>query len=396
MEILESIVLAWESLKANKLRSLLTMLGIIIGVSSVITVVAIGQGGRAAIEKEMQSFGANRFGIYYKYDSTSPISSADLFTLQDIETLKNVATAIQDIAPINWDSAQIKSKGKSIGVRIIATTENYSSIANLKIGSGRFMNQDDVSARRPVVMVTAYLSEQLFNGGEAVGRQITVNNKPFKIIGVLQDERSVFSGGQNNMMMYMPISTYFSFYNTREISNIEGKARDSNKVDDAINQSLNILHRRHHNKDKYDAWNSEKEMNSVRQVMGIVALIISAIAAISLVVGGIGVMNIMLVSVTERTREIGIRKALGALEMDIMMQFLIESVVLTFIGGTIGMILGMGLSFALAKIIKIPPVISWQMVLAAFTFSAAVGIFFGLYPARRAAYQDPIEALRYE
>jgi len=396
MEILESVLLAWESMKANKLRSLLTMLGIIIGVSSVITVVAIGQGGRAAIDSEMESFGANRFGIYYTSDSNTPITGADEFTLQDINALMEVAPAVKDAAPVSWDSAEIRNKGKYMGVQLVATTESYASIANLKVSEGRFLSKDDDSARSPVTVISAPLARELFGSGDAAGESITVNNRPFRVIGVLKEEQSLFSGGQENMVLYVPISTYFSLYEIRWISNIHGKATSGEEVDNAIDQSLNILHRRHHNKNKYEAWNSEKEMDSVRQVTGIVALIISAIAAISLVVGGIGVMNIMLVSVTERTREIGIRKALGARESDIMLQFLIESMVLTFTGGTMGMILGMGLSFLLAKLIKMPPVISWQMAVTAFVFSAGVGIFFGLYPARRAAYQDPIEALRYE
>ncbi|HHY70763.1 MAG TPA: FtsX-like permease family protein [Thermoanaerobacterales bacterium] len=396
MNIFESIVIAWESIVANKMRSLLTMLGIIIGVSSVITVSALGLGGRSAINKEMDAFGANRFGIYYNYNPDNPITEADVFTLQDVAVIKDISPAVEDIAPINWDKVNIQSRGKEIGVQIVATTADYVKIANLKLDAGRFFSQEDDNAKKYVAIISESLSKELFNSSAAIGKKIMVGNRPFKVIGLLGREESVFSMGQDNKMMYIPISTHFSINGSNWINNIEGKAISQIEVDNAINHSLSILHRRHRNKDKYQAWNSQKEMDSVNRVTGIVALVISAIAGISLLVGGIGIMNIMLVSVTERTREIGIRKALGAREIDIMLQFLIESLVLAFFGGTIGMFLGFGASTVIASFIKMPPAISWQMIAIAFTFSAGVGVFFGLYPARKAAYQDPIEALRYE
>jgi len=392
----ESIIIAWESLIANKLRSLLTMLGIIIGVSSVITVSALGQGGRAAINKEMDAFGANRFGIYYKSNSENPITDADIFTLQDVLAIKEISHAVESMAPVSWDSASIRSKGKEIGIEIVATTADYAKIANLKLDAGRFMNHEDDNAKRYVAVVSESLAKELFGSSMAIGKKIMVSNRPFKIIGVLAREESIFSAGQDSKLMYIPISTYFSYSGTNWINNLEGKAVSQTDVDKAIQHSLTILHRRHRTNDRYDAWNSQKEIDSVNKVTGIVTLVISAIAGISLLVGGIGIMNIMLVSVTERTREIGIRKALGAREIDIMIQFLIEALVLSFSGGVLGLVTGFGISKIIAWFIKIPTFISLQMIALAFTFSAVVGICFGLYPARKAAYQDPIEALRYE
>lgn len=396
MNIFESIIIAWESIVANKMRSLLTMLGIIIGVSSVITVAALGQGGRSAISKEMDSFGANRFGVYYNYEADKPITEADAFTLQDVETIRSISPYVEALAPVNWDSSNIRSKGKEIGVQIVATTDDYEHIASLKLDKGRFLSSEDERGKRFVAVINQALADELFKSKQPIGEKILVGGRPFRVIGVLGQETSMFSMGQKNMMIYMPISTHFSISSNRWVDNIEGKAISQEEVDNALNQSLNILHRRHRNKDRYAAWNSQKEMDSVNKVTGIIALVISAIAGISLLVGGIGIMNIMLVSVTERTREIGIRKALGAQETDIMLQFLIESLVLSFFGGAIGLLLGFGVSSIIASFIKIPTSISFKMIALAFGFSAGVGVFFGIYPARKAAYQDPIEALRYE
>lgn len=395
MNFFESIVIAWESIIANKMRSLLTMLGIIIGVSSVITISALGQGGQFAISKEMDAFGANRFGVYYKYSSDNPMTQADFFTIQDVKAIKDISPVVENIAPVSWDSANVRLKGKQIGVEIAATTSDYIKIANIKLDAGRFLNHEDDNGKKRVAVISESLAKELFNSSGAVGEKMMVGNQPFKVIGVLRREETVFSG-QDNKLMYIPISTYFSISGSDLVDNIQGKAISQADVDTALEHSLSILHRRHHNTDKYQAWNSQKEMDSVNKVTGIITIIISAIAGISLLVGGIGIMNIMLVSVTERTREIGIRKALGAQETDIMMQFLIESLVLSFFGGIIGMLLGFGVSKIIAGFIKLPTVLSWQMIALAFTFSAGVGVCFGLYPARKAALHDPIDALRYE
>jgi putative ABC transport system permease protein len=377
------------------MRSFLTMLGIIIGVSSVIAVVAIGQGGRVVLEKEMDAFGANRFLIFYK-ETDSPLSDADIFTVQDIKAIKKLSSAIDCLAPVNWDTSNIRNKGRSIKVSIIATTEDYRDISDLKLAQGRFLNEDDNDGKKQVGVINYDLAKELFGSTNAVGKKIMLKNRPFYIVGVLEKGDSMLSQGQDDKVLYMPISTLHSLTATNWIDSIDGKAVSREDVDKAISQAINILERRHRKEDRYQAFNAEKEIDTVRNVTGIVALVISIIAGISLLVGGIGIMNIMLVSVTERTREIGIRKALGARESDILTQFLIESLVISVIGGIIGMLLGFGISLIIAKFAKMPPFISWQMVTVAFSFSAIVGVFFGMYPAKKAARLDPIEALRYE
>lgn len=395
MNIFESIKIAIDSIISNKMRSLLTMLGIIIGVSSVIAVVAIGQGGQAALNKEMDSFGANRFIVFYNQTDT-PFSDSDIFSVQDINTIKSISTLVEKLAPVSYDTCKVRNKGKDIKVSITATSADYEDIANLNTAYGRFFNQDDENAKRQVSVINNQLAKELFGSTKAIGKKIMLQNRPFKVIGVLGKEESMMFGARDENIVYIPITTYHLLNSNKWIDNLEGKAASQDEVDRAVSQVLSILERRHRKKDRYQAFNAEKEMNAVRNVTGIVALVISVIAGISLLVGGIGIMNIMLVSVTERTREIGIRKALGARESDIMLQFMIESLVLSFIGGIIGMLLGFGISFVIAKFVKIPPQISWQMIVLAFGFSAGVGVFFGIYPAKKAAYQDPIEALRYE
>ena len=185
MNFFESVIIAWESIVANKMRSLLTMLGIIIGVASVITVSALGQGGKAAINKELDAFGANRFEIYYKYNPDKPITEADAFTLQDVRTIKEISPAVEYMAPVSWGSGSIRSKGKEIGVEIVATTADYAKIANLKLDAGRFLNSEDDNAKRYVAVINESLAQELFSSSTALGKKIMVSNRPFKVIGVL-------------------------------------------------------------------------------------------------------------------------------------------------------------------------------------------------------------------
>lgn len=211
MNLIESIVIAWESVIANKLRSLLTMLGIIIGVASVIAISAIGQGGQAALNKELEAFGGNRFMINYSYNSDSPITDADIFTLEDVRAIRDMSEAIEAAAPVAYDRASIRIKSRDIDIRTMATSEEYLNIANLKLASGRFLSLEDSNARRPVAVINKSLAKEIGGSGEAVGQRVMVNQRSFQIIGVLEEEQSMFSGGQDNKVLYMPITTYFSF-----------------------------------------------------------------------------------------------------------------------------------------------------------------------------------------
>lgn len=394
--LLESIRVAFEGIKANKLRSFLTMLGIIIGVASVIAVAAIGQGGRKALQQEMERFGSNRFTIYYNYSHDKPITWLDNFTEQDIKVISELAPAVELIVPINYDQATAKAGGKEMEAYIRGTTSDYTRMVNLDIEMGRFFSREDDTARRKVGVINEVLAEEFFPNTNPLGKRIILNNTPITVIGVTKEHDSLISFDGDNGMVFMPIKTFAQVFNNMWIDNLNGKAVSQDKVQEAINQSISILEKRHRTKGKYRGYNMEQEMEMANRVTGIVALVIGAIAAISLLVGGIGVMNIMLVSVTERTREIGLRKALGARRKDILFQFLIEAVVISLIGGMLGMSLGMGGALIFSMIAKWPPLISWRMVVIAFAFSTGVGIFFGIYPANKAAKLDPIDALRYE
>lgn len=396
MNLLECIRVALDGILANKLRSFLTMLGIIIGVASVIAVAAIGQGGRSALQSEMERFGSNRFVIYYNYSHDKPITWMDNFTESDIKVISELAPAVSLIVPMSYNRASASAGGRVVDAYIRGTTSSFTKIEKLTLKSGRFFTEDDDLGRRQVGVINEALADELFPNSNPLGERIILNNLPVIVIGVLRDEPSAFGFDDSRAMIYLPIRSYFSIFNNNWIDNLHGKAVSQDRVQEAIDQSISILERRHRTQGKYRAYNMEKEIEMANRITGIAALIVGSIAAISLVVGGIGVMNIMLVSVTERTREIGIRKALGARRKDILVQFLIEAVVISLIGGMIGMIIGLGGALAVSMMANWPPLISWKMVVLAFLFSAGVGIFFGIYPANKAARLDPIDALRYE
>ncbi|WP_366923545.1 ABC transporter permease [Metallumcola ferriviriculae] len=394
MNILESIRIALEGVWSNKMRSLLTMLGIIIGIAAVITVVAVGQGGRALLMQEMESFGSNLFVIYVPWDSDHP-RQADDITLRDVQVLKELIPEIKLMAPSYYTRDEIRGGRINKQVSIQGTNADYSVVRNVNIISGRFMSEDDVQSTRRVAVIDEAFAREMFGSNEAVGKRIHLRNNALWVIGVYRPHESFLSGDQGNNV-FIPISLAHNFYG-RWVNQLEGQSTERTNVYATVDKAVNLMERRHDAAEgKYTGVTLEQEMQMANQITGVMALIISAIAAISLLVGGIGVMNIMLVSVTERTREIGIRKALGARRRDILTQFLIEAITICLLGGSIGMIVGIGGAFLIAMIAKWPPMVSWVTVMIAFLFSAMVGIFFGIYPANKASKLDPIDALHYE
>lgn len=398
MSIWEAVKVALEGIWVNKLRSGLTTLGIIIGVLAVIIVVTIGQGGRAAIMAEMESLGSNLFIVFL-----GQVEDGDyeryLITQEECRIIRESVDSISDLVPSGYASATISGQRKKVSCMVIGTDAGYANIRNIAMEKGRFFSGVDNAVGRRVVVINQKLAQDMFGtGGDAIGQKLTINQTPLMVCGVSSDQVSALAGGQTSAIVYMPGTMFQSIFNVKGFGQLEGSAVSKEKVDEAARQTIKMLKARHQVGDKevYQTFNMEQQVQAASKITGIITMIIGAIAGISLLVGGIGVMNIMLVSVTERTREIGIRMAVGACRRDILVQFLVESTVLSLVGGIIGMVLGMGGAAVICLALKMPVVFSPLVIVLAFLFSAVVGVFFGLYPANRAAKLDPIEALRYE
>lgn len=391
MNLLENIRVALEGIRANKLRSFLTTLGIIIGIAAVIAVVAIGQGGRAMLMAEMEKIGTNIFAIYVdRRGGEQP--TGRMFELGDVKVLKDKVPGITHLSANSVNMADVRgSKGKKYS-RIWGVSSDYEYIRKLNIKSGHFFSREDDSLGRRVAVLDEALADEIFGRSEPVGNRVIIGSTPFLVVGVVAKGDSML-GFSEEARVFIPSRSWHNIFGPH-INHLEGSAVAREKVQETMDQAVKVLERRHRGSPGYIGYSMEQQMQSANKVTSIMTLIIGSIAGISLFVGGIGVMNIMLVSVTERTREIGIRMALGARRGDILSQFLIESVVLCLLGGIIGMIFGVGGAFLIAKLAKWPPLVSWWTAVLAFTFSAAIGIIFGLLPANKAAKMNPIDALR--
>ncbi len=399
MNWLESVRVAAEGIWANKLRAFLTMLGIVIGIAAVIAVVAIGQGGRAAITREMERSGVNLFVVYVRSVDTDTIPPNERLTLRDAQAVKDALTSVKDIVPASVEYATAAAEEREAQAVVVGTTPSFAVVRNRTVNPGRFFSTEDLSAQRRVTVIDENLADKLFRGVDPIGKQVIVRNTPLMVVGVIEKEKSAFAQfdmGPDRAYMYVPWSTWSVMFGTNRVDQLEGTAASRDLVDSAISATKAILNRRHGTQDRYEAFNVEQLVSAAKKVADILTYIIGAVAGISLFVGGIGIMNIMLVSVTERTREIGIRKALGARHKDILLQFLLEAVVLSLIGGACGIVVGIGGAILASYLLNWPPLISWTAILIAVLFSVAVGVFFGIYPANKAARLDPIEALRYE
>jgi putative ABC transport system permease protein len=401
MNFIENFKISLDSIKANKLRSFLTMLGIIIGISSVITLVSLGQGARESITGEFEKIGAAAVSIKVNLQKAS---SSDFITFDDIKKIKENVPTVKYITPSIHKQGIISTENTIKRAYISGGNDEMLYTENYEVIHGRFFNKREYLEGKPVVVIDEIAARTLFGYTDATGKKVNIGSKlsPKKatIIGITKSQMGIFGGMDENTPAFVAVPYTFigNLFSDTVIDVIMLSATSKEEAESAGNGAIHVLESRHNNKGRevYRPENILKQLEQVNKVITIFTAFIGAVAAISLLVGGIGVMNIMLVSVTERTREIGIRKAIGATTKNILMQFLTESIILSLIGGIIGMIIGILGATLIGSFVKVNPVLSPIAILGTLIFSSSVGIFFGIYPAKKAAQLDPIEALRYE
>lgn len=390
-KIFQSVKMAKKSILGNKARSALTMLGIIIGVASVILLTGIGNGATKMISDSISSMGTKLITV-----NLTKMSGTRTVDMDDITGyISSKPELYSGITPYITSNAQVKVGTENYRASLEGTDSNYETIRNVSLASGRFINENDVEKRSKVVVVGMYVQTELFGGMNPIGEKIKINGENFTVIGVYETVGSTVSEYSDGNVT-IPYTTAMRFIKNKNISTYYLEASTEDNVESAVDDIEIFLTRKLGNDDGYNVSNIAEMLDTMNEMMGTMTAMLAGIAGISLVVGGIGVMNIMTVSVSERTREIGIRKAIGARTSDILMQFLIESVMLSALGGIIGIILGFAFKPAVEALLSMDYVIKGSMVLLSFGFSLFIGVFFGIAPARKAARLHPIEALRSE
>ncbi|WP_251439854.1 ABC transporter permease [Veillonella intestinalis] len=401
----EGFLMAWASLVANKMRSLLTMLGIIIGVAAVIALVSIGYGVRSQIQDSISSLGSNLLMVYPGAPRTPGVrptaDSQKTIKMEDYTTISHLDD-IEMASPVSSGSSYIVIyTNKNWTTSVTGVNSDFQYINNWTVKSGRFITATQVDRRERVAVIGSTVATNLFGVEDPVGKDIRIKNNPYKVIGVLEAKGSGSFGNDQDDIIYIPYTTGMErLQGVDYLRMIYIKAKEGADLDRLQSDVENILRVRHNVKnpelDDFNVRNMATIMETVEQTTATMTLFLGSVAAISLLVGGIGIMNIMLVSVTERTREIGVRKALGATYRVIVMQFLIEAVVISLVGGAIGIVVGIGSAQLISALTGMQTVVSMGPILLSFGFSMAIGLVFGLYPARKAAKLNPIDALHYE
>jgi putative ABC transport system permease protein len=403
MDLIESLKMASNTLLANKLRSSLTMLGIVIGNASVIGMVGLGQGAQKLAAEQFESLGPNVLFVVPGSEDERRTSFDLPKTLvwEDAEAIAEQVPTVKEVAPqINLNQL-ITYGNRNTNKLVIGTTPEFLTVRSFDVAQGRFINQIDVKRNNSVAVLGPEIAERLFGRNNPIGKRIRVKNISLEVIGVME-AKGAFLGENQDDTVYVPLTTMAnrivgeaSLYGT-QVSFISVSAKDQDSIRAAQFQIENLLRLRHKitDKDDFGVRTQKDVLTIVGTITGALTFLLGAIAAISLLVGGIGVMNIMLVSVTERTSEIGLRKALGAQESDILIQFLIEATILSATGGVVGTAIGVGAILTVGALSPLSPVISPVAIILAVSVSSGIGLFFGVFPARRAAKLDPIVALR--
>jgi len=400
----ETFAVAISSIRSNALRSALTMLGIIIGVGAVITMVALGSGAQKAVEERIAALGANVFTVFAGQGRAGAIMVTDrtILSTDDYEALQREATLLKAVVPEAQSAQQVVFGNQNRNLQIIGTTANYTDVRNYTVPFGRMFTAGDDAARRRYAVLGSAVPEMLgANPAAMIHQTMLIRGIPFEIVGVLSAKGA--SGGFQNPdeQILIPLETaQFRVFGSKRLRSMSVQVADGVPIEQGMVDLERVLRREHHIRpggdNDFTIRNQQDVLQTQQQATQVFTTLLASIAAVSLVVGGIGIMNIMLVSVTERTREIGVRKALGATHRNILLQFMIEALTLCIMGGAVGILVGIGTTIVLARVMLWNTLISPAAVVVAFGFSALVGLFFGIWPARRAARLDPIIALRYE
>jgi putative ABC transport system permease protein len=414
--IFENLKVAFKSLTSNKLRAFLTMLGIIIGVGSVVAVMSVGAGATSSITQNLQSMGTNVITISpgrseprgeggpmraFGNDDTEQIDQGELY-LDDAKALQAKATLLNEVAPVLYGrNSTISYMSWSGQVSVTGTTQDFLAVEGYKMAEGNFITESDVSNLSNVAVIGNTIAQDYFGKIDPIGEVIKINGKNFVVVGLLETIGTAGFGASPDSSIYVPITTAQNkLYGSDTVDNIVAKLKDENQLDASIAEVKNILRIQHRilpgENNNFSVSSPTQFLETATSVTQILSITLGSIAGISLLVGGIGIMNIMFVSVTERTREIGIRKSLGAKNRDILIQFLTESIILSLLGGVLGIGLAFLISFVLKSFSGFNSLITATPIILALSFSTAIGLVFGIFPAMRAARLSPIESLRYE
>ena len=405
MHLRNLLKVAIKSILKSRMRSLLTALGIIIGVAAVVVMVAIGDGAQIQVEKQISALGSNLIIIFPGSSTSGGIrmgaGSINRFTMEDVIKIQDEATLIKAVSPIVRSGGQVIGGIGNWNTQIQGVATNYLDIRDWPLATGDFFTDKDIISRAKVAVLGQTVVKQLFANEDPIGQQIRIRNVPFKVIGVLTAKGQSAMGNDMDDIILAPATTVLDrLTGGRYISYIQASAISIDQIEAAQEQLKNIMREAHHlnpgDDDDFTVRNQAELTEAATETSKILTILLASVAGVSLIVGGIGIMNIMLVSVTERTREIGIRLSVGARTSDVLIQFLTEAIVLSIAGGIIGVLLSFAIAFVLNNYTSMIAVIRPEIILIAVSFAGVIGIFFGFYPARKAANLNPIEALRYE
>ena len=402
--LLNALLIAIKEIRRNILRSILTILGIVIGVASVIAMVMIGDGTTANVTANIEKLGSNMLNVRVgqeKRGAPRDDNSAKPFKIEDITAIKNEVSNLKGVTAENSSMANVVFGNKSNSSLIVGTTNDYFIIKDWEVEQGRIFEEGELSSGKSVCILGTTVVKNLFGDENPIGATIRIKNFPCSVIGVLASKGASSFGRDQDEVVITPLKMYQrKIQGNLDVSSIIVSVMEEKYIEDAKEQIISLMQDRRAVKvgeaDNFHIRDMKDILNTMTSTTKMLTYLLGSIAAISLLVGGIGIMNIMLVSVTERTREIGIRLAIGAMQSEVLLQFLIEAIVLSTLGGIIGIFLGLGVGYMVVGIFDLPYIINTQIILISFIFSTLIGVVFGYFPARKAARLNPIDALRYE